>query len=213
MALWMETRWAHEPRGRRRRALLLLTALAGAGWAGPGWAQAVSGEVAAAPVVAPAGAVRATPQVSSDALKGLIPDAAVTDPAAWARTPAPVAAPEVPADAAAPLNPGSPLPDVAGFTLPWPDAHLDLPALPEVAADAGAPETPATAAGREDEIPALLAIPTLPKRGAGDHQDRLAAGRVVIGWTGSAGGIPERAVLEARFRQLSAIENLPGKSQ
>jgi len=223
-------------RGPRRRGLLWLALLAGAGWAGPVWAQA-AGDAVAAP--------RVTPQVSSAAVQALIPDAAVADPAGWAKSTgvapdagAPGAdaagasqglgavapqvldsvaphvldsvAPHV-LDSVAPLNPGSPLPDVAGFTLPWPDAHLDLPALPEVAADGDAADA-ALAVGREDEIPALLAVPVLPHHSASDHQDRLAAGRVVIGWTGSATGIPERGALEARFRQLSAIENLPGKS-
>ncbi len=148
-------------------------------------------------------------------LRELIPDAAVADPRAWART----AASPAPARAAGDLKPDSPMTDLPGETVAWPDTALALPPLPSLAPEADlasllppvagvpVPET-ALAAG----LPAadsLLA--TGHRAGAPELSDAFSGGRLTLDYAIEAAAFPERAALEKRFRSLSAVATLPSK--
>ncbi len=100
------------------------------------------------------------------------------------------------------IGPDSPLPELPGITLPWPDQQGDLPPLPVIA-----PETDAALVA--GEIPALPDIASIDAR----QIDRLDSGRLVLVWPADASAIPERHVFEKRFRTLSSLQNLPGKEQ
>lgn len=163
-------------------------------------------------------------------LRALIPDEAVARPDEWARlpgtpassslapnaaVPAPDAAPtpsqyaaahleQIAPDRAAPLDPNSPLVDLAGMTLAWPGSKLDLPELAPLPPDL-------------DPLPqvAVVAVPSLSAEGEGGKADAHAVsvhGRILLTWP-SASAIPERAEFEARFRSLLALQVPAGKDQ
>ena len=62
-------------------------------------------------------------------LEALIPDAAVTDPEAWAKVEA------LPAQPMPEIDPASPLAEIPGFTLPWPDETIELAQIAPLAPD------------------------------------------------------------------------------
>ena len=154
-------------------------------------------------------------------LKLLIPDEALAQPDVWAKTlptPAPTAVSEGPSPEqyarvlspnappaldlpglAEPLNPASPLADLAGFTLPWPGIKLELPDLAALGPDTE--QTPA---------PQLAALP-LPDMGPaakdmpGEHHAGSTNGRTLLVWADGA-SFPEKPEFEARFRTLLATE-------
>ncbi|MDP9057379.1 MAG: BamA/TamA family outer membrane protein [Pseudomonadota bacterium] len=164
-------------------------------------------------------------------LKELIPDSAVADPQAWARNalPAQTATP-TPAPAPAPnasgteLRPDSPMTDLPGGTLAWPDSELALPALPSLEPEpdlasllppaAGVPQ-PVTAqlAGPPGaaSAPRLLGMDPTNRPAVPDLHDAFAGGRLRLDYAVDAAAFPERAAFEARFRSLSAVATLPSR--
>ena len=171
-------------------------------------------------------------------LSSLIPDAAVARPDDWAHgdralpaplsSPSPAAGETLPLPPAAavpsggappvsaafsaapiiPINPSSPLADLTGFLVDWPDLAAPLPPLAALPPD-GQSSAPA---------PSLTILsPDLPpglphaERAGSDRVDRFAAGRVVLAWHTGGASIPERAELEARFRALSSLQAMPAK--
>lgn len=144
-----------------------------------------------------------TPGTETD-LKALIPDTALAHPEDWAKAPgAEGDRGQESGNTASGINPGSPLPDIPGLDLDWPDRHLDLPPLPILV-----PEPDGL-----DAQSAPIAVPAveLPRQEEGTQRDRLASGRLLLDWQGIAP--PERRAIEARFRALSALQNEPGKER
>ena len=155
-------------------------------------------------------------------LKALIPDTALVRPADWANTPAtplqtspagdaatqpmpgPAPARDTPADPVRALNPASPVSDLAGITLAWPDSTFTLPAMAAI-------EPEATAS------PPLAVVPAATNPPVGhvapiERRSGSASGRTVLVWPDGA-GIPEKAEFEARFRSLAAQTAPVGKDQ
>ncbi|MEY4721279.1 MAG: hypothetical protein RIQ46_1004 [Pseudomonadota bacterium] len=93
-------------------------------------------------------------------------------------------------------QPATPLAD-EGFTLAWPEAE---PALAE-AAEPLEPEA--------DLAEAAAALPSEAERPAGE--ERRLSSRVTLVWSGAEADFPERKAFEARFEQLSSIEQFAGQ--
>ncbi len=121
-----------------------------------------------------------------DALKALIPDSAVADPEAWAKVGDAPVAPEVA------LDPAAPLADIAGFTVAWPDAAEQLPALVSLEPD--------------PDLAGMLAADAAEDAAAADPV-RVAKGLTVV-FPADAATFPERAEFESRFPNLSTIQQL-----
>jgi len=155
-------------------------------------------------------------------LKDLIPDSAVANPEDWAKAPtvlptgtlgAHAEAKPAAADASSlpstqppvmpvvDLRPESPIADIIGLDLPWPDGLVDPEQVPKLTADA------ADAAQLAKAADALGLIANEP-RGQASRESVLAGGRAHLVWNGEPA---EREALEARFRGLSALQGL-GKS-
>lgn len=113
--------------------------------------------------------------------------------AAPAETP-PETPPQIPDQQAD--QPAPPLSD-EGYVLAWPDGE---PALAE-AAEPLEPEA--------DLADAAAALPQEAERPAGE--ERRLSPRVTLVWTGADADFPERKAFEARFEQLSSIEQLAGQ--
>ncbi|HWU01528.1 MAG TPA: hypothetical protein VN222_02215, partial [Novosphingobium sp.] len=170
--------------------------------------------------------------VSDDAeLRALIPDAAVASPDAWAQAAHPMpatanaAAAAVPAADAPPsaqvpaadtadqgaLNPDSPLAET-GFTLPWPDAQFELPALPTITPDADADKALADAAAEaRDAAGGVQRGPAVKAQVASDTS--IAGGHMVLAWADDASAFPDKDAFETRFRSLSALATASTKEQ
>jgi len=160
----------------------------------------------AMPVAAQQGAQQAAEPTS---LKELIPDSALAKPEDWAKNPTPLpsgllgesnppATPEIlgpPVE----LRPDSPMADIAGLDLPWPDGIIDPALVPKLASDA----TDSPLLAQTGDAP--NATPTRPAA----RETVMAAGRAHLVWTAN---VPEREALEARFRALSALQGL-GKAE
>ena len=184
-----------------------------AGVALPGLAFAQAAAPSAPQATAPAAqSVPGAPQGDGESvLTGLIPDSAVAKPDDWAKAALPPAAlPPLPGQpvSSAPLSPSSPMAELRGFSVAWPDKTLDLPELAALPSDGQSIAPP----------PSLTTLTLAPGGGAkGGEQpgverlDRLAAGRVVLAWHTESGSIPERPELETRFRGLSSLQAKPGK--
>ncbi len=140
--------------------------------------------IAAAPTAALAQSRDADPD-----LEALIPDAALDNPADWAKAQAPQATPAPEIDPAAPLAEG-------GFTLPWPDEAADLPALADLPPD---PEVATALAALPVEAPTI----PVPQGEGTQISDNLT---LAIG--GDDESFPVRTEFEARFKALSALERL-----
>jgi len=185
---WSEGRWSE---GRwREGALIAALALLGAG-------QAAAQQREADPD-----------------LRALIPDAAVADPAGWARgavaPDAPVVvAPDVgsavakdAADAAAVLRPDSPLDNIPGLTLDWPEEEAFVPPVEALAPDAATAQELAQAVSG-------LGQGGLPQPVA-ERETVLASGRARLVWPLET-PFPERESLEIRFRSLSALQGVSAR--
>jgi translocation and assembly module TamA len=218
----------------RRRALAGLLApalthvMAAVLGAGPALAQTVQSQPAqpGAPAQpeAPAKPASSTPDNPDAELRALIPDTARSNPEDWARqAPAappasspvssapPSAAPTVTAGGqgagaadAGTLSATSPLGDLPGMTLGWPQPDLKLPPLSSLPEESDAQAALAELA--RQEAPAVAAV---------DHAS-AATGRhgvplhYVLDWSAR---IPEEEALETRFRDLSTLEAVAAKDQ
>ncbi|WP_423141883.1 autotransporter assembly complex protein TamA [Parablastomonas sp. CN1-191] len=123
-------------------------------------------------------------------LKDLIPDSAVRDPEAWAKAaaqrPDATAQPELPGP-----DPASPLAQLPGFTLPWPDESLAAPQLADLPPDPDIDQALAQLPARPDAVPVK------------GEDIRLAHGVTLV--FPPADAVPERAEIAARFEALSAL--------
>lgn len=126
-------------------------------------------------------------------LEALIPDSAVDDPEAFAGAPpsdaAEAPAPDVEADLQAPMADG-------GFSLPWPDQSLDLPAFADLEPD---PDVAQALAEAED----LTSGRTGRQRRQRDEVRISSRVRLIFP---ADQEFSDRDQLESRFRELSAIE-------
>ncbi len=148
--------------------------------------RAVAASLCAAALAFQPAALLAQTASPDDELKTLIPDAAVANPEAWAKVGQAPVVPDVPLDPAAPLS------EIAGFTVVWPDTAEQLPAL--VSLDPDPDLAPMLAADNAADV-------------ASSDSARVAKGLTVVFPTDAA-AFPERTEFEARFRDLSTIEQL-----
>ena len=176
-----------------------------------------------------------------DDLRALIPDAAVSDPEGWARnlaaqkpaasnpapsnpTPtqaapaatvahAPSANPAAPLGDLAALVPDSPMQDIAGLDLPWPEPGKEDETIPiptALAAEEGG-ETLAQAMARVPPPGSLRNPARRAEANRAQTQERettLASGRARLVWPTDPAAMPEREAFERRFRDLSALQGL-----
>ncbi|WFL78024.1 BamA/TamA family outer membrane protein [Altererythrobacter arenosus] len=133
-------------------------------------------------------------------LEDLIPDSAVDDPENWAIENGDASAPE----AEPVLEPDSPMAEMPGLTVEWPE-DLDLPE-PEPIADAES----------ESQDQAFAELEEIGEEGRADREARTNQDivriddRLIIGFPDDADGFPERTDFIARFKALSTIEELDG---
>lgn len=131
-------------------------------------------------------------------LKDLIPDSAVANPEAWAgQGSADAAAPPV-APAAEP-DPSSPLAELPGITVPWPDGAAAQPAL------ASLPAEPDTA---EALAQAQAIAPASPEFAAGKGEEVRVSDHLALVFPADLATFPERDEFLGRFKALSALERL-----
>jgi len=146
-------------------------------------------------IAAPAAAQQRT---ADPDLRALIPDTAVANPEAWAQ--APVGEPAQSDPAAAELRPDSPLDDIPGLALDWPEGDQIVPAVEALPVD---PDTAAELA----QALGTLTPAGAPARPAAERETVLAAGRARLAWPVDT-PFPERESLEIRFRALSALQGM-----
>ena len=153
--------------------------------------------LAAGLALAPVGAAA---QDAEAQLNDLIPDAAVADPEGWAKnTPAGNAGAPVPpvaADPAMEVDPASPLAELPGFALPWPDTLGQPPAL------ASLPPEPDVAAALAE----AAANPLPPSAMQGE--EIKVADHLTLVFPANLATFPERATFLDRFRALSTVRKL-----
>jgi translocation and assembly module TamA len=164
-------------------------------------------------------------------LQALIPDAAVAKPEEWAKAPPPVPAqeaPPVPAQDArpvpaqdappakaeeaakpveeAPLRPDSPLPDIAGLDVPWPEDKAEPPILLSDTPDASDPlvQVLAQASASGAAIPDGKGPDGKGPDGKGMVESVLASGRAHLVWP--AAGFELRGAIEDKFKAYSALQ-------
>ncbi len=129
---------------------------------------------------------------AADELQALIPDAAVANPAEWAKDTVPAeqstAEPE--------LDLSSLLADLPGFSLPWPDETFAVPQIAPLEPD------PDLALALEQQPPPIDAQP--------DGTVTRLSPRLALVFPADSAAFPERFQLESRFRALSALELLAG---
>lgn len=125
-------------------------------------------------------------------LEALIPDSAVANPDEFAR-------PQVPPPSEAPIviDPAAPLADGAGFTLPWPELDLGLPAMASLEPD---PDIAAVQA----------ALASLPSDPAPQGDVTRLSSRLTLAFPSDPQQFPEREEFEKRFKGLSTLESLGG---
>lgn len=168
---------------------------------------------------------------TDDDLRALIPDSALSDPEGWAKAQAakkqaakqaPAAAPST-TSTAGPLGdlgaliPDSPMDEIAGLDLPWPEPGKEEATIP----------IPTALAAQEDGETLAAAMERVPPPGAtrtaahnpgaegakaqAKEQERetiLASGRARLVWPADPTVMPEREAFERRFRNLSALQGL-----
>ncbi|MDE2168315.1 MAG: BamA/TamA family outer membrane protein [Sphingomonadales bacterium] len=207
--------------------MLIMPAMLMLWGAGPAWAQAgQAGQASAA--TSPAGTTAPTAASDDAELRALIPDEARSHPEDWARKPSPSA--QSPAQATqplivppsnapamatpqtvtitppegAPLSAKSPLSDMAGFSLGWPQPDVSLPPLDSLPQDADAIAALASLTRKDDTEQAAIdhATAAIGRHGMPLHY--------VLEWSAR---IPEEEALETRFRALSTLEAVAVKDQ
>jgi translocation and assembly module TamA len=142
-------------------------------------------------------------------LRALIPDSARAKPEDWARQPpaAPAAAETPPSTGMggdglpqdnAPLSATSPLADLPGFSLDWPRPDLQLPPLDSLQQETEAVTALAELTKKEEEV----IPPPVPVERDARSLRRAEQAHYTLAWSAA---IPERAALEVRFHELSAL--------
>ena len=150
--------------------------------------------LAATGVAAPLHAQPADPE-----LKDLIPDAAVADPEGWAGKGAtPTPGPQ-PAPPAAEPDPSSPLAELPGMTVPWPDTVPPPPALAQLP-----PEPDVEAALAQ----ARAVAPAAPELAQGQGTEIKVGSGLTIVFPADLAAFPEREEFLGRFRSLSTLKRL-----
>lgn len=165
-----------------------------------------------------AGPLAAQSSPTDPRLRELIPDSAVADPLGWVQSGAPAVSGPA-ADAA--LKPDSPMIDVPGTTLAWPDSQLALPPLASLAPEADLASLLPPASGvlilpsSPESAQWVFGSPAapVPRGSAADLHDAFSGGRLSLNYAVEAAGFPERSAFEARFRALSAVATLPSRDQ
>jgi translocation and assembly module TamA len=126
-------------------------------------------------------------------LEAMIPDAALDNPEEWSK-----GAPSQPANVAQPVNvapeldPNSPLAELPGFSLPWPE-DAELPELVSLEPDPDVAQTLA-------EMEQLSAAPQGEVAQISKHLSLV--------FPSDLAAFPDRVPFEARFRELSTLEQL-----
>ncbi len=123
----------------------------------------------------------------------LIPDAAVADPEGWAGANKPAEQ----AQSVFELEPSSPLAELPGFSLPWPDEAFQVPQLAPLAPD-------------PDLQLALDDFPQDPAAPLAEGAVSRLSPRLALVFPGDVATLPERVELEGRFRALSTLEQFAG---
>ncbi len=131
---------------------------------------------------------------AEDELKALITDSAVADPESWAKSP--VGQPDAAAVAPEP-DLSSALPELPGFTLPWPDETFQVPQLAPLEAD---PDLQLALDQDSSEVAASAVADTVSQ----------LSPRLALVFPAEIAAMPERTELESRFRALSTLEQLAG---
>lgn len=148
---------------------------------------------AAALTLQPIAAIAQAIDTDTDAeLEALIPDSAIQDPDSFAKVQAPATA-EAPA-----IDPTSPLADLPGATIPWPDQGLELPALVSLEPD-------------PDVAAALAAIEKLPIEATPQGDIKQISSHLQLAFPVDPAQFPERDEFSKRFRGLSTLESLGSK--
>lgn len=177
------------------------------------------------------GAPLAAQQREADAdLRALIPDSALRDPEGWAKGQAAKdqaakeqadkeAASRAAGPPAAPLGdltaliPDSPMDEIAGLDLPWPEPGKEDATIPIPPALAAEEQGETLAAAMERVPPPGSNRPTGRNPGADgakvqERETTLASGRARLVWPADPAAMPEREAFERRFRDLSALQGL-----
>lgn len=136
-------------------------------------------------------------QTTDPDLKDLIPDSAVADPEGWARQGA--ATPDGGAVAPASIDPTSPLAEMPGITVPWPDTQAAPPVLVSL------PPEPDAEAALAD---AAKASPLPTDQAKGQRQDLRVSDSLVLVFPQDLTTFPERDAFLSRFRSLSTLQKL-----
>ncbi len=131
-------------------------------------------------------------------LRDLIPDTALADPEGWARQGGTDSVPVDGADAAPAIDPASPLAELPGFSVPWPEQQFDMPALAALPAEPDAVQAVAAAA----------AASPLPSELARQGEEVRVSGNLVLVFPQDLATFPERDEFLSRFRSLSALQKL-----
>lgn len=153
---------------------------------------------------------------SEQGLKDLIPDSALDNPEQWAKAPTSLptseaeAPPVLPGPPAPPpvavsaetLKPDSPLQDIAGLDLPWPEGLQSVPAAQPLAAETGAQQALSEGLSLLPEA----ARAATPLASTPHSETVLAGGKARLVWAVDPAQFPMRAAMEARFRQLSSLQ-------
>lgn len=125
-------------------------------------------------------------------LEALIPDSAIQDADSFAKVQAPAT------EEAPPIDPASPLADLPGAVIPWPDQGLELPALVSLEPD-------------PDVAAALAAIEKLPVEPRSQSDIERISSHLQLAFPTDPAQFPEREEFAKRFSTLSTIESLGTK--
>ncbi len=140
-------------------------------------------------------ALHAQTRSEDDELKALVPDSAVANPEQWAKArpqdapPPPILAPD----------PTSPLADIPGITLPWPDENFAVPQLAPLDPDPDVAAVLAAAPGQDE-----MRMP--------EGEVEKLSHNVALVFPATTQSLPERVEIASRFKALSTLERLGGSS-
>jgi translocation and assembly module TamA len=145
---------------------------------------------AAAALLVTGPAVLAQPRDSDSELERLIPDSALDNPEDFARS-------EIPDDAPPVLDPASPLADLPGLDLPWPDEDFEIPTFVSLEPEPEAAE-------------ALADVGDLSERQVAMGDMVRISDQLTLTFPADPALFPERDAFIERFEGLSTLESLDG---